>query len=78
MSLLPTVLVSDSVPANLRSQALALLRTTSDIGLLLGAAVTGEFAVLSSETLSMQTNAMALLISGAWFGISARLRKLSN
>ncbi|GBG32803.1 Synaptic vesicle glycoprotein 2B [Hondaea fermentalgiana] len=64
----PTAHVTDIVPNENRSQALALLRTTGDVGLLVGASCTGLMAHYSSPELAMQANAALLLACGTAFG----------
>mmetsp|Transcript_6234 Transcript_6234/g.9848 ORF Transcript_6234/g.9848 Transcript_6234/m.9848 type:complete len:572 (+) Transcript_6234:160-1875(+) len=66
----PTAYVADIVPAQNRTQALALLRTTGDIGLLFGASATGTLSDYTNETFAMQTNAGLLLGTGMLFGLS--------
>jgi len=65
----PTAHVTDIVPSENRSQALALLRTTGDVGLLLGASCTGFLAHQTDPGFAMQSNAMLLLACGTAFGV---------
>ena len=54
LSSVPTAYLSDLVPEHKRSQALALLRTAGDVGLLSGAVCSG----LVSEVIGMQVRAI--------------------
>lgn len=69
LSAVPTALVGDFADPGDRSQALALLRTAGDVGLLVGAIFSGLVSSLSSIPLTMEVNGALLLLSGAAWGI---------
>ncbi len=70
--------VSDEVNDSSRSQAIALLRTSGDVGYLCGAACAGISADLVGDVgLAMQAGGAAFLGATTWFGLkSAALNKL--
>ena len=70
--------VSDEVNDSSRSQAIALLRTSGDIGYLCGAACAGISADLVGDVgTAMQAGGAAFLGATTWFGLkSAALNKL--
>jgi DHA1 family multidrug resistance protein-like MFS transporter len=70
--LAPAARTADIVTPRERSQALALLRTTGDCGLLIGASLTGFLADHSSAQLAMQGNAAVLFASGLGFAAVSR------
>ena len=71
----PTAFVADLAPTRSRSQALAVLRTVGDVGLLLGAAGTGIVADLFGFKAAMLSNAALLGTTTAWFAWTSRTRK---
>ena len=68
LSAVPAALVGDIVEPSQRSQALALLRTAGDVGLLVGAIFSGMVSSASSLGLTMEVNGALLLASGAVWG----------
>ncbi|KAL7493768.1 hypothetical protein ACHAWT_002760 [Skeletonema menzelii] len=70
--------VSDEVTDSSRSQAIALLRTSGDVGYLCGAACAGISADLVGDVgLAMQAGGAVFLGATTWFGLkSAALNKL--
>lgn len=70
--------VSDEVNDSSRSQAIALLRTSGDVGYLFGAACAGISADLVGDVgLAMQAGGAVFLGATTWFGLkSAALNKL--
>ena len=63
----PTAHVTDIVPPEARTQALALMRTVGDVGLLVGAGGAGLLADWSSMGAAMDGNAGLLLVATTWF-----------
>ena len=63
----PTAHVTDIVAPEERTQALALMRTVGDVGLLLGASTAGVLADWSSMGAAMDANAGLLLVATSWF-----------
>ena len=63
----PTAHVTDIVPPEARTQALALMRTVGDVGLLVGAGTAGVLADWSSMGAAMDGNAGLLLVATTWF-----------
>lgn len=68
----PTAFVADLAPSNSRSQALAVLRTVGDVGLLVGAAGTGLVADVYGFQAAMLSNAGLLGLATTWFVWSSR------
>lgn len=70
VSTAPIAYISDQVPAHQRAQAIAFLRTTGDVGFLIGAAGTGTFADWTrSLDVAMQASAGLLLAATNWFTV---------
>ena len=70
LSAVPTALVGDFADPGDRSQALALLRTAGDVGLLVGAIFSGLASSLSgSIPLTMEVNGALLIVSGVAWGL---------
>ena len=65
----PTAHISNIVPSEHRAQALALLRTSGDVGLLVGASAAGALADWGSMEMAMESSAGALMVATAWFGV---------
>jgi len=65
LSAVPTALTGDIVEGPQRSQALALLRTAGDVGLLVGAIASGVAASIGSIGTTMEVNGALLLGSAA-------------
>lgn len=65
----PTSYISDNVIDNKRAQALALLRTSGDIGFLFGAATMGNAADVMGMDVAVHTSSTILLAATSWFGI---------
>jgi len=65
----PTAHVSNVVVPGERAQALALLRTSGDVGLLLGASSAGALADWSSMEMAMESSAGVLAAATMWFGV---------
>mmetsp|Transcript_34839 Transcript_34839/g.42991 ORF Transcript_34839/g.42991 Transcript_34839/m.42991 type:complete len:137 (-) Transcript_34839:178-588(-) len=57
----PTTYISDMATSKNRTQALALLRTAGDIGMLLGAIGAGTVADMYSQEQAIQANGLAFL-----------------
>jgi len=70
---LPTARMSNVTTVETRSQALALLRTMGDLGMLTGAAMSGYLADLSSTGIAVQSCASFLAVSSAWYGARKRM-----
>ena len=69
LSTAPVAYITDATEDHQRAQAIALLRTSGDVGFLLGASVTGALADWTGNLdVAMQTSAGALLTATAWFG----------
>ena len=67
LSAVPTALMGDLVSPSRRSQALALLRTAGDVGLLVGATCSGLSATLLTLGPTMQINGLAMLgVATVW------------
>ncbi len=64
---IPTALISDLSSQQQRAQAMSLLRTAGDIGLLFGATVSGLVATYSSLTHAFFFDAALMTTSLAWF-----------
>jgi len=69
LSTAPVAYVSDNVDDTQRAQAIAMLRTSGDVGFLVGASVTGAWADWTSLELAMQSSAGMLLLATTWFGV---------
>lgn len=68
MNSTPTALVSDYSTGSERAQAMSLLRTAGDMGLLLGAGCSGLMASLTSIEAALQMNGVIMASSMLWFG----------
>uniref|UniRef100_A0A7S4B6J4 Uncharacterized protein n=1 Tax=Chrysotila carterae TaxID=13221 RepID=A0A7S4B6J4_CHRCT len=68
----PTAHASNIVGMQNRAQALALMRTAGDVGLLSGASVVGAAATLIGSEAAMQTTASFLLCSAASYVLLRR------
>lgn len=68
----PTAYTADVVPVSHRSQALALLRTSGDFGMLLGASESGVVAEMSSHAAALHVNAATLLLGTLAFSFNTR------
>jgi predicted MFS family arabinose efflux permease len=74
LSTAPLAYVSDRVDESKRAQAIALLRTSGDVGFLIGAAGTGALADWAgSLDMAMQASAGLLLTATAWFTLRQAL-----
>ena len=71
----PTAHVTDIVPPEARTQALALMRTVGDVGLLVGAGTAGVLADWSSMGAAMDGNAGLLLVATTWFAFRTLLSR---
>ena len=82
LSTAPIAYVSDLVEESERAQAIALLRTMGDVGLLLGATCTGALADLSSIEGAMGFSGGFLLTATTWYvareGFLAKLSAASK
>lgn len=78
LSTAPVAYVSDHVPAERRAAAIALLRTSGDVGLLVGSLGTGYLAHATTIPTAMSALAGLIWTSTAWLGTSTALRKWSN
>jgi MFS family permease len=81
LSTAPLAFISDKVDDEKRAQAIALLRTSGDIGFLLGASSMGALAGWAGLDVAMQSSSGILLTATAWFTarqiLSSRLTKQS-
>ena len=64
----PTANAANLAPPAQRAQAIALMRTTGDLGLLSGAVTVGSAAALVGHDAAMQGTAAALLGAAGWYG----------
>lgn len=80
LSISPMSFISDRVDDGKRAQAIALLRTSGDVGFLIGASSMGALADwTSSLDLAMQSSAGILLTATGWFAARSMLNaQLSN
>lgn len=67
LSTAPLAFISDLVDDGKRAQAIALLRTSGDVGFLVGASSMGALANLTSLDLAMQSSSGILLTATVWF-----------
>lgn len=67
LSSAPTAYINNVVREDQRAQAIALLRTSGDIGLLFGATSTGAVADLFNMNVAVHTSATLLLTATGWF-----------
>jgi len=67
LSTAPTAYISDHVRDDQRAQAIALLRTAGDIGLLVGASSTGAVADMFDMDVAVHSSASLLLLATSWF-----------
>ena len=67
LSTAPTAYISDHVREDQRAQAIALLRTAGDIGLLVGASSTGALADVFDMDVAVHSSASLLLLATSWF-----------
>lgn len=72
---LPVAHMSNLTSPKSRAQALALLRTSGDFGMLIGAASAGYLAEYSSTPLAMQAGAGILALNTGWYGYNALVRQ---
>mmetsp|Transcript_21879 Transcript_21879/g.43894 ORF Transcript_21879/g.43894 Transcript_21879/m.43894 type:complete len:342 (+) Transcript_21879:295-1320(+) len=73
LSTAPVAYLTDVVGDESRAQALALLRTTGDVGYLSGAVLSGLVAEWAGMEMSMQAGAGMLAVSAGWFGLRQTL-----
>jgi MFS family permease len=80
LSTAPLAFISDEVDDEKRAQAIALLRTSGDVGFLIGASSMGALADwTSSLDLAMQSSAGILLTATSWFAVRNMLNaQLAN
>eukprot|EP00980_Cylindrotheca_fusiformis_P023197 scaffold10201_cov119-Cylindrotheca_fusiformis.AAC.14 len=69
LSTAPLAFISDLVDDANRAQAIALLRTSGDVGFLIGASSVGALASLTSLDLAMQSSSGLLLTATGWFAV---------
>jgi len=74
LSTAPLAYVSDKVPEGDRAQAIALLRTCGDIGLLVGASCTGALADWTSIESAMGLSGGFLAAATGWYAVRTSLR----
>jgi len=72
LSAVPSALAADLSSTEDRAQAMALLRTSGDIGMLTGSICAGALAEFTSISLSIQTNSALLLLATLWYGYRSR------
>ena len=65
----PSANVANLAPPEKRAQALALMRTSGDLGLLTGAVSVGSAATLLGNDLAMQGTAGVLVTAATWFAL---------
>lgn len=71
MNVTPQALIGDlTAPAD-RAQALSLLRTAGDIGLLVGAGLTGLLSHYTSLEVAFHMNCSVLAVSMMWYGVES-------
>jgi MFS transporter, DHA1 family, multidrug resistance protein len=68
----PSAYVSDLTNSSTRSQALAMLRSAGDFGMMMGAGVAGVLVDMMGVTFALEINAAILGISSIWFYSAAR------
>ncbi|GMI30740.1 hypothetical protein TrCOL_g766 [Triparma columacea] len=78
LSTAPIAYVSDLVEEGERAQAIALLRTCGDVGLLVGATTTGMLADISSIEGAMAFSGGVLLTATSWYVASGRMGGNNN
>jgi MFS family permease len=70
LSTAPVAYISDVTEDDKRAQAIALLRTSGDVGFLVGASSVGALADWTGNLdVAMQSSAGLLLTATAWFGM---------
>jgi MFS family permease len=70
LSTAPVAFISDNTEEDSRAQAIALLRTSGDVGFLAGATAAGALADWAGNLeVAMQTSAGILLTATTWFGL---------
>jgi len=67
LSTAPVSFLADKVPDDKRAQAVALLRTAGDVGLLLGASASGAIADLYNMDFALHSSSALLLTTTFWF-----------
>eukprot|EP01034_Spumella_vulgaris_P036978 gene36978-45613_t len=67
MNSTPTAMVVDLTNSHERAQALSLMRTMGDIGLLLGAGASGLLAHFTSIEIALQVNSAVMGSGMLWF-----------
>ena len=73
LSTAPVAYISDLTDDETRAQAIALMRTSGDVGFLLGASLVGALADWTGGLdVAMQSSAGVLLTATAWFGMRQR------
>ncbi|CAB9501745.1 Sugar (and other) transporter [Seminavis robusta] len=78
LSTAPLAYISDKVTEDKRAQAIAMLRTSGDVGFLLGASCTGGFADLLGGSLDLAMQSSGGLLSAATFWFIVRQKLLWN
>jgi hypothetical protein len=74
LSTSPLAFISDRVDDDKRAQAIALLRTSGDVGFLIGASSMGALADWAgSLELAMQSSSGILALATGWFGVRSFL-----
>mmetsp|Transcript_4513 Transcript_4513/g.13659 ORF Transcript_4513/g.13659 Transcript_4513/m.13659 type:complete len:104 (+) Transcript_4513:1785-2096(+) len=68
----PSAHAANLAPAALRPQALAVMRTAGDVGLLVGATTIGSLATLIGQDAAMQSSAAALIVFAAAYSSGGR------
>lgn len=70
LSTAPVAYISDHATEETRAQAIALLRTSGDVGFLVGATSMGALADWSGDLhIALQSSASMLLVATTWFGL---------
>ena len=75
LSTAPVAYISDHTDDTTRAQAIALLRTSGDIGFLVGAASMGALADWTGNlNVALQSSAGILFLATTWFGVRQLLK----
>jgi MFS family permease len=76
LSTAPVSYISDSTEESNRAQAIALLRTSGDVGFLVGASAVGALADWTGNLdIAMQASAGVLLTATSWFGVRQMMQQ---
>lgn len=70
LSTVPSALAADLSTTEDRAQTMALLRTSGDVGMLVGSICSGAFAQLTSLDLAIESNSALLLLATVLYGVN--------